>query len=93
MGGSPTAAAPATAPAGGASPGGGTAGASGGATAAGAAGAAVGVTAMAATTAVKTSSDIGKRGGKAMQDLAGNENRKPEDPKGPTQRGPRAGDT
>jgi hypothetical protein len=82
----------AAAPTGGASPGGGTAGASGGATAAGAAGAAVGVTAMAATTAVKTSADAGKRGGKAMQDLAGGDKPKPEDPQGPTQRGPRAGD-
>jgi hypothetical protein len=92
-GGSTTAGAPASTPAG--SPaGGGSAGASGGATAAGAAGAAVGVTAMATTAAVKRSAAIGKQGGKAMQDLAGGENRKPaDDPKGPTQRGPRAGDT
>jgi hypothetical protein len=93
-GGSTTAAAPASGGSpGGSSPGGSTAGASGGATAAGVAGAAVGVTAVAATTAVKTSAHVAQRGGKAMQDLSGNENRKPEDPKGPTQRGPRAGDT
>jgi hypothetical protein len=92
-GGSTPATAPAGAPAGapGAS---GSAGASGGATAAGAAGAVVGVTAMATTAAVKRSAAIGKQGGKAMQDLAGAEKPKSsDDPKGPTQRGPRAGDT
>jgi hypothetical protein len=85
--------APTTAPAGSAPASSGAAGASGGATAAGAAGAVVGVTAMAVTTAVKRSADVGKRGGEAMQDLAGGDRPKPEDPKGPTQRGPRAGDT
>jgi hypothetical protein len=92
-GGAQTAGAPAG---GGAAGSGGSAGAAGGAKAAGGAGAAVGIATAAASTAVKTSADVGKRGGKSMQDLSGGGRAKPattDEASGPTQRGPRAGDT